>query len=159
MRLLVVAASPPHNSFSLFLKRNKTPQPPGPGLPRQAPSVKTSTGSLLLMILLRSLRHRRERSAPRPFLAPGRRDQAHRLHALHRPDDVDAARDRPPARARLLHEGKALEPGAVRERRRIAAEHAAVQLEAQQSQPLAQPQQADELRVPWRRLVLAESEQ
>ena len=33
MRLLVVLASPPHNSFSLPLKRNSAPQPPGPGLP------------------------------------------------------------------------------------------------------------------------------
>src|SRR5258706_8127608 len=129
MRLLVVAASPPHSSFSLPSTRRIAPQPPAPGLPRQAPSVKTSTGSLLFMIFLRALRHRRERPAPRPFLAPRRRDHAHGLHTLHRPDDRDATGNRPPAPARLLHQGEALEPGAIGERRRVTAEHAAVQLE------------------------------
>ena len=33
----------PYNSRSFPLQRRITPQPPGPGLPRQAPSVKTST--------------------------------------------------------------------------------------------------------------------
>ena len=43
MRLLVVSASPPESSFSntLLAVRNRkiAPQPPGPGLPLQAPSV------------------------------------------------------------------------------------------------------------------------
>src|SRR5665213_4241536 len=43
MRLLVVAGSPPLNSFSTAPWRRIAPQPPGPGLPRQAPSVKMST--------------------------------------------------------------------------------------------------------------------
>src|SRR5271166_4508188 len=42
MRLLVVAASPPISSFSWSPQRSSTPQPPGPGLPEQAPSVKMS---------------------------------------------------------------------------------------------------------------------
>ncbi|MOA67363.1 hypothetical protein D3C78_1945010 [compost metagenome] len=39
MRLLVVPNSPPNNSFSMVPARISTPQPPGPGLPLQAPSV------------------------------------------------------------------------------------------------------------------------
>ena len=49
MRLLVVFLSPPPSSFSCSPKRNTAPQPPGPGLPEQAPSVKISTLGLLLM--------------------------------------------------------------------------------------------------------------
>src|SRR4249919_3040218 len=43
MRLFVVSASPPDSSFSLLPMRKSTPQPPGPGLPPHAPSVKIST--------------------------------------------------------------------------------------------------------------------
>jgi len=39
MRLLVVLGSPPNSSFSTAPERSSTPQPPGPGLPLQAPSV------------------------------------------------------------------------------------------------------------------------
>ncbi len=47
MRLLVVWGSPPESSFSRLPERITTPQPPGPGLPLQAPSVKISTGVTL----------------------------------------------------------------------------------------------------------------
>ena len=43
MRLFVVTASLPLKSFSTSLNRRTAPQPPGPGLPEQAPSVKIST--------------------------------------------------------------------------------------------------------------------
>src|SRR3954462_13322660 len=43
MRLLVVSGSPPASSRSLSPMRSSTPQPPGPGLPRHAPSVNIST--------------------------------------------------------------------------------------------------------------------
>src|SRR5262249_42437271 len=43
MRLFVVAGSLPDISFSLVPYRRITPQPPGPGLPLHAPSVKIST--------------------------------------------------------------------------------------------------------------------
>jgi len=39
MRLLVVWVSPPFNSFSTSPNFRIAPQPPGPGLPEQAPSV------------------------------------------------------------------------------------------------------------------------
>ena len=39
IRLLVVSFSPPNNSFFLFSKMTIAAQPPGPGLPIQAPSV------------------------------------------------------------------------------------------------------------------------
>src|SRR5882757_9475645 len=43
MRLLVVAGSPPLSSRSRAPIRRIAAQPPGPGLPLQAPSVKSST--------------------------------------------------------------------------------------------------------------------
>src|SRR4051794_22216549 len=48
IRLLVVSVSPPESSRSFSPMRSSTPQPPGPGLPRHAPSVNISTlgGSL-----------------------------------------------------------------------------------------------------------------
>src|SRR4051794_21420105 len=48
IRLLVVRGSPPDSSRSFSPMRTSTPQPPGPGLPRHAPSVNISTsgGSL-----------------------------------------------------------------------------------------------------------------
>jgi hypothetical protein len=39
MRLLVVSDSPPKSSRSRSPNRSSAPQPPGPGLPLQAPSV------------------------------------------------------------------------------------------------------------------------
>src|SRR3954462_1035240 len=56
MRLLVVSGSPPDSSRSLSPMRSSTPQPPGPGLPRQAPSVNSSTsGSSVREQLARQL--------------------------------------------------------------------------------------------------------
>src|SRR3954453_21801813 len=46
MRLLVVSASPPESSRSRPSQRRMAAQPPGPGLPEQAPSVWTSTTPL-----------------------------------------------------------------------------------------------------------------
>src|SRR5262245_47111025 len=96
---------------------------------------------------------RRQGTAPCTLLPPGRRDDAHAEGALDRAHYVDAARDRPPARSRLLHEAEALEPQLLPERRRVAAELAAVQLEAEHAQPVAQAYEADELQVPGRRAV------
>src|SRR6267142_3962310 len=103
-----------------------------------------------MVILMAALRYRRERPAPRALHAPGRRDEAHAVHALHRAHHVDAAEERPPARARLLHEREAVEPDPLLERRRVAAELAAVQLEAEHAQPVAQAQEPDEARIPRR---------
>src|SRR5437763_12433690 len=95
-----------------------------------------------------SLRHGRERPPPRALDPPRRRDEPHAVHALHGADDIDAAEERPPARARLVHEGEALEPDFLPERRHVTAELAAVQLEAEHPQPVAQPEQPDEARIP-----------
>src|SRR5690554_7362581 len=43
IRLLVVCASPPCMVLQASPYRNNTPQPPGPGLPLQAPSVNITT--------------------------------------------------------------------------------------------------------------------
>src|SRR6266540_7474603 len=101
-----------------------------------------------MVVLVRALGHRRQGAAARALHPPGGRDDAHAMHALDRADDVDAAEERPPARAGLLHEREAIEPDLLPEWRRVAAELAAVQLEAQDAQPVAQPEQADVARVP-----------
>ena len=48
MRLLVVWASPPESSFLNFPYWRMAPQPPGPGLPEQAPSVYMVTVFIVL---------------------------------------------------------------------------------------------------------------
>src|SRR5438270_7583193 len=56
MRLLVVSVSPPDSSRSFSPIRRSTAQPPGPGLPRHAPSVNISTsGSSVRQELARKL--------------------------------------------------------------------------------------------------------
>src|SRR6185503_13476265 len=156
MRLFVVCASPPNISFSRPPARISTPQPPGPGLPLQAPSAYMSTpfstpaSVMPLAGRAIALRHRGQRAPAGALLAPGGRDQAHAVDALHRAHHVDPAHDRPPARARLVHEREARQPERVLEGRRIAAEAPAVELEAEQVQPILQPQQADEAFVPGR---------
>src|ERR687891_2678625 len=110
-----------------------------------------------MVMLMGPLRDRCQRAAPSAFLAPCRRNDAHGVYPLDRAHHVDAAGDRPPAGAGFLHEGKALEPNLLRERRRIAAELAAVQLEAEHAQPLPQAKETDELGVP-RRPVPAKGE-
>src|SRR5437868_7091179 len=97
-----------------------------------------------MVILMASLGHRRERPAPGALAAPCRGDEPHPVHALDGPDDVSAAKQGPPARACLVHEGEALEPDLLLERRHVTAEHAAIQLEAQYPQPVAQPEEPDE---------------
>ena len=49
IRLFVVSGSPPDNSRSSPRHRISAPQPPAPGLPLQAPSVKISTCDFSLM--------------------------------------------------------------------------------------------------------------
>jgi len=44
IRLFVVAAAEPPSSLTWPWERSTAAQPPGPGLPEQAPSVKTVTG-------------------------------------------------------------------------------------------------------------------
>src|SRR3954451_11532023 len=96
-----------------------------------------------MVVLVRALGYRGERAPARALHAPGRRDDAHPVHPLHGADHVDAAEERPPAPAGLFHETEALQPGLLPEGRRIAAELAAVQLEAEDTQPVAQPEEPD----------------
>src|ERR1041385_6898969 len=94
------------------------------------------------------LRHRSQGFLGSAFVAPFRQDQAHAHVALDRANDVDPAADRPPAVARLLHEPKALEPAALGERRGVAAEATAGQLESEQREPILEPQKTDEPAAP-----------
>src|SRR5437879_660344 len=93
------------------------------------------------MILVRALRHRRERPPPRALPAPGRGDDAHALYSLHGAHHIHGAREPQPARAHLLHEAESPQPLRIGERRRIAAELAAVQLEAEELEPFLEPHQ------------------
>src|SRR5690606_8188924 len=78
-------------------------------------------------------------------LRPGRPDEPHCPHALDRADAVERAADRPPAIARRLHEAGALEPALAATGRAIAAIAAALELEAEQLEPVPQPRQRDHL--------------
>src|SRR6267154_6745565 len=100
------------------------------------------------------LRHRSQGFLGSALVAPFRQDQAHAHVALDRANHVDPAADRPPAVARVLHEGDALEPAALGERRGVAAEAAAGQLEAEQREPILEPQQPDEPAAPGNLLPL-----
>src|SRR5574343_476681 len=89
MRLLVVSFSPPHSSFSCGPRRRIAPQPPGPGLPLQAPSVKISTVSSVAIAFL--VYDGAERLGAHHVLSPVGSDQAHAVRPLDRPQQVDAA--------------------------------------------------------------------
>src|SRR5690242_7282182 len=89
------------------------------------------------------MRDRSERLFRGALAAPARRHEAHAGDALYRAHHIDAAADRPPALSRLLHEAEALEPASLGERRRVAAEVSAVQLEAEEREPVLESHQAD----------------
>ena len=86
------------------------------------------------------------RAVARPFFQLGVTSRMPRTRFTARTTYTPA--DRPPAVAGLLHEREALQPARLTDRRRIAAEAPAVQLEAEQLQPVAQPQEADEVAAP-----------
>src|SRR5574344_2852452 len=113
MRLLVVAASPPHISFSCPPLFSRTPQPPGPGLPRQAPSVKMSTAvcaGLLTMDFLWGFTHNRLQGlVAQGFLLPAGSDQAHAGHPFDGAQHIDSTGKFPPAAPGLLGELPALQ--------------------------------------------------
>src|SRR5215472_11114995 len=83
------------------------------------------------------------RGGSQRFLAhpprPRRRDHAHAQNALGGAQEIDAARDRPPAVAGLLEETETLQPALLPEGRRIAIKPSARDLESQQRQPVLEP--------------------
>src|SRR5262245_20431835 len=93
-------------------------------------------------------RYRRQRPRGRAAVLPARGHQPHPADALHRAHNIHAAADRPPAVAGLLHEGEALQPARLADRRRVAAEAPAVELETEQLQPVAQAHETDEIAAP-----------
>src|SRR3954463_11717475 len=111
------------------------------------------------MLLVAAMRHRRERAAPRTLHAPGRCDEPHAVDSLDRAHHVETAQERPPARAGLVHEGEAVEPGLLLEGRRVDAELAAVQLEPEHAQPVPQSKEADEARLPGAAALLHERDE
>src|SRR2546429_9009665 len=88
------------------------------------------------------LRHRSQGFLGSAFVAPFREDQAHAHVALDRANDIDPAANRPPAVARLLHEPKALEPAALGERRGVAAQGTAGEVESKEREAMLGPQPA-----------------
>src|ERR1700674_3297637 len=87
---------------------------------------------------------------------PCRCDHAHTQYALGGAKEVHATRDRPPAIAGLFSEVEALEPRFLRERRRVAVEPAAGDLEAEQREPILEPVERDEVAGPGHSLFAAE---
>src|SRR5574343_1185277 len=107
IRLLVVSRSPPQSSFSCGPMRRMAPQPPGPGLPLQAPSVKISIVSVAMVFFLS---HRSQRLGAHRFFAPVGGNQPHARRALDGLQNVDAPGDVPPALAGLSVHWSALQP-------------------------------------------------
>src|ERR1700761_7648902 len=94
IRLLVVFASPPNSSFSCAPKRSSAPQPPGPGLPLQAPSVKISTRSELICIVACIWRGGgREAWGQHGLLDFEWTDEPHASHAFDRGNHVHGAKN------------------------------------------------------------------
>src|ERR1700754_2807226 len=130
IRLFVVFASPPNSSFSWSPKRRMAPQPPGPGLPLQAPSVKMSIRSDVIVVACVGRGSGREACGKHGFLHLDGADEAHGAHALDRRHHVGGAENRPPAVAGGFHERVAVEPHVADEGRTIAAEAPAIKVEA-----------------------------
>ena len=128
MRLLVVCASPPKSSFSCSPRSQQRAPAAGAGIALAgAVGVDRRTGAPLPMrrCALAAARRRSRRLARAPsaracrrrerLLAPlaalpRRREHAHAEHRLGRAQEVDAARDRPPAVAGRLEEAEAVQP-------------------------------------------------
>src|SRR6266542_5369614 len=87
---------------------------------------------------------------------PRRRDDAHAQHLLGCAQVVDAAGDRPPAVAGRLEKAAARQPFFLGERRHVAIESAARDLEAKQRQPILESIEGDEAAVPRGRLAMPE---
>src|SRR6202789_1565232 len=79
MRLLVVAGSAPETSLRCSPATSNAAQPPGPGLPRQAPSVNISTEVMSRTYFRGGLRRTDQHPLPDP---PPRPHHGHGLHAL-----------------------------------------------------------------------------
>ena len=111
MRLFVVCASPPESSTGVAASAPTTiaAQPPGPGLPRQAPSVQTS--GLARAGLDGRLGRVRAAAAPRV-----RARQARRAMLRGPPDGTAAPGLRPPPRRRAAGRGAVPGPPCARTR-------------------------------------------
>src|SRR6476646_9344974 len=102
----------------------------------------------MIFRVLYAMRHRREALALNAGALPLRGDDAHALHALHRMQKVNAAREGPPAIAQRLEECNAPDPRLLRDRRDITAHASARDLQAEQRHPIVEPRQIDELPSP-----------
>src|SRR5574343_1833436 len=136
MRLLVVSASPPHSSFSCGPRRRIAPLPPGPGLPRQAPSVNISTVSSAAMAFL--LCNRAQCFGPCCLFFPFWGDQTHAVRALDGTQDINASREIPPALAGVLDKAPVLQPFQLIDGWDITSQAATVDFEAEQFHPVLQ---------------------
>src|SRR5262245_10771947 len=86
--------------------------------------------------------------AARKSLAPGRHNDAHAAHTLHRIEKHYTSAERPPSIAGSLHETEAFQPLLPGARWCITAHCSTGDLEAQQRQPVLQPDKVDETAVP-----------
>src|ERR1700719_431351 len=100
-------------------------------------------------------RRRRQCLFPYPS-RPGWRNHAHAQHAFGRPQEIHSAGNGPPAIARFFKEAESLEPLLLFERRHIAIEPAASDLESQQRKPVLEAIKGDEIAIPRHGLLAAE---
>src|SRR5882724_10015710 len=134
MRLLVVKASAPETSLRSLPATSRAAQPPGPGLPRHAPSVNSSTWVMARLGESRAHFGCRLCRADQHALTgtPSRPHQGHGLDALAGLEQVGAGhprRTRPGIGAR--------QPALRGQRAEIAVD--AIDVEAQDGDPITQP--------------------
>src|SRR5689334_16612287 len=97
------------------------------------------------LALLAIRAHRRRGRLRDHALIANETDETHPAHALHGDDDIERAEHGPPALAGAIHPVEPLQPAFGAHGRKIAAEAAGLDLEAQQPKPVAQAAVADEL--------------
>src|SRR4029077_9304692 len=107
------------------------------------------TSRQLFFTILHALRDRRQCLALASARGlPLRHDPAPALHALQSRQNVDPPRERPPTIAGGFHESHALDPSLADHGRDVTTHTARRDLDAQQTHPVLEPRQIDELTAP-----------
>src|SRR3569623_52353 len=147
MRLLVVRVSPPYRSFSVPLLRSTTPHPPGPGLPRQAPSVYISTTSAMLDLTGGGLHHFAA-AGERPLRAPAGLDGREGRHPFLADHHVHAGKHWPVKTTQPFEKAPPPHHPFVTKRRPEAQRPLIDDVEAAQAEPLPDATEAEKASVP-----------
>src|SRR5690349_22961519 len=113
------------------------------------------TRNQALFAVVHAMRDGREPFALHHAVLPLGRDDAHALHTLYGVQEVDAARERPPAIAERLERRHPMNPRLLRDRRNVTAHPPARNLESEQRHPVLEARQIDELTAPRIRIGVA----